>query len=328
MKQSYSRRKLHCVLLVVVFVVKSCTLIEAAGAEREFDEQHDVASKTQVLPANHKMLPEKQQAEVSAKSFSSSSSSLPPHSTQSSKHHKKSPLRQARQYDAAASAMSAAGSSASAGYAALAGDSSGGSTYAASGALPLMSGHSGASGYGSGVSSAYGPYGSASQMDAYGGISGHNDWSRGYQQPPPPVPLGYPSMPPAAPFGGMFSSAASNSPFPLISKMGFDVSEIVCTAIAVALGAVIIGAPFVLIYLFVMNQMQPGGPAGPGAGVGGGSISLTGPTSSTTVSGRKKRHASLLPETLLKQLGPLVDNEQLQQTLKTLVRAMAKYSNA
>lgn len=138
-------------------------------------------------------------------------------------------------------------------------------------------------------------------------------------------PAGYPSSFGAGvgPLSSMFAStmgAGGGSMFPLMGK-GFDLSEIVCTAIAVAIGAVIIGAPFILIYLFVMNQMNGNGPS---LGQNGGAISLTGPTSSTTVSGRKKRHTSL-PEALFKHLSPLVNSEQVSDTFKALMKSISKY---
>lgn len=137
---------------------------------------------------------------------------------------------------------------------------------------------------------------------------------------------GYPSMsPPIFPTASTTSgplASFSSSMFPLMSK-GFDISEIVCTAIAVAIGAVIVGAPFILIYLFIMNHMNGNNGA---IGPNGGSISLTGPTSSTTVSGRKKRHTSL-QEALFKQLSPLVNNEQVAQTFKALMSSIAKYQH-
>lgn len=139
--------------------------------------------------------------------------------------------------------------------------------------------------------------------------------------PPPP---GHPLA--GGPLASMFNSggllSASGSMFPLMAK-GFDVSEIICTAIAVAIGAVIVGAPFILLYLFLMNQMNGG--SGPGGmGPSGGAISLTGPTSSTTVSGRKKRQTSF-PEALFRQLSPLVNNEQLASSFKMLMNSLAKY---
>jgi hypothetical protein len=140
--------------------------------------------------------------------------------------------------------------------------------------------------------------------------------------PPPPSPGSFASplaaMFPSAPGSGLFSSSGG---FPLMAK-GFDLAEIVCTAIAVAIGAVIVGAPFILLYLFVMNQMQGSGPNA--MGPSGGAISLTGPTSSTTVTGRRKRHTNL-SDALFKQLSPLVNSEQVAQTFKALMSALAKY---
>lgn len=112
--------------------------------------------------------------------------------------------------------------------------------------------------------------------------------------------------------------------FPMMGAKGFDIAEVVCTAIAVAIGAVIVGAPFILLYLFVMNQMNGNGVGGLGGTGPGGSISLTGPSASTTVNGRKKRHTSF-SEALFMQLSPLINNEQVANTFKTLMKSIAKY---
>lgn len=120
--------------------------------------------------------------------------------------------------------------------------------------------------------------------------------------------------------GGLFSGVGGG---PLMAK-GFDLAEVVCSAIAVAVGAVIVGAPFILLYLFIANQVQGGSGGGLGGAGGGPSISLTGPTSSTNVSGRRKRQTSF-PEVLLKQLSPLINSEQVTHSLKMLMSSMAKY---
>lgn len=140
--------------------------------------------------------------------------------------------------------------------------------------------------------------------------------------PPPPLPASFGGNGPLAPmFPGGGSGLFASSGFPLMAK-GFDLAEVVCTAIAVAIGAVIIGAPFILLYLFIMNQMQGSGSNGMGGS--GGAISLTGPTSSTNVNGRKKRHTNL-SEALFKQLSPFVNNEQVAQTFRALMNSLAKY---
>lgn len=138
----------------------------------------------------------------------------------------------------------------------------------------------------------------------------------GYPAHPQPLPPPPPSFGLASMFPGSLSSG-----FPLMAK-GVDLAEIVCTAIAVAIGAVIVGAPFLLLYLFFMNHMQGSGPNA--LAPGGGSISLTGPTSSTTVTGRKKRHTNL-SDALFKQLSPLINTEQLAQAFKILMGSLAKY---
>lgn len=221
--------------------------------------------------------------------------------------------RQGRQYDGPMGAPS------SGSYAALASDAG-----AYVGAQVPLGGGSGYSGAGSGAGTA--GYAGELASGAYSPANGYHADAigRGY---PAPVHSAYPS---AAPFGlsSMMGPAATSgllSPggptWPLLAK-GFDVSEIICTAIAVAIGAVIVGAPFILLYLFVMNQMGANGPGGMGAS--GGAISLTGPSSSTTVNGRKKRQTSF-SEALFKQLGPLVNNEQLANSFKVLMSAISKY---
>ena len=150
----------------------------------------------------------------------------------------------------------------------------------------------------------------------YGGLESHQ--------------AGYPSMHSSSAYSGSNhpyygSSLAASSPswsssFPLLSS-GFGISEIACVAVAVVIGAIVLGGPFILLYLFMMNQMN----GGMGQQGQQGAISLTGPSSSTTVNGRKKRQASL-SEALFNQLSPLINNEQLLTTFKGLIRAMAKYS--
>lgn len=219
-------------------------------------------------------------------------------------------IRHSRQYDAPIS------SSSSGNYAAVSGDSG---AYVAQ--VPLTG-----TNYGPGSSSG-GSYAN-DLANAYHPNIYHDPISlaRGYSAGVGPMHHNAAAYPP--PYGGssIFSAGGagsgllSSSMFPLMSK-GLDLSEIVCTAVAVAIGAVVIGAPFILIYLFVMNQMNGNGPS---MGPSGGSISLTGPTSSTNVSGRKKRQISW-PEALFKQLNPLVDHEQVANTFKALMNSIAKY---
>lgn len=144
-------------------------------------------------------------------------------------------------------------------------------------------------------------------------------------------PAGYPSMHSSSAYSSAShpyygSSMAATSPswsssFPLLSS-GFGISEIACVAVAVVIGAIVLGGPFILLYLFMMNQMN-GGLGQPGGQQG--AVSLTGPTSSTTVNGRKKRQASL-SEALFNQLSPLINNEQVLFTFKGLINSLAKYS--
>lgn len=217
--------------------------------------------------------------------------------------------RQSRQYDGSL------GTSSTGSLASISGD---GAAYVAQ--MPL-----GGANYGPSSGSIAASYGSGDVSSPYHSNAYHDPLSiaRGYPSqsfsPMHHPQAAYPSS--ISPLSSMFGSGPlSSSMFPLMTK-GFDVSEIVCTAIAVAIGAVIVGAPFILIYLFVMNQMNGNGPS---MGPSGGAISLTGPTSSTTVSGRKKRHTSI-PEALMKQLSPLVNSEQVANTFKMLMNSIAKY---
>ena len=245
--------------------------------------------------------------------------------------------RQSRQYDSL-------GSSSAASYTQPAGsDSSGASYLGASGSSPAMSqsaAAAAAAAYGA-ASADLGTYSMPSyhepslmhpqqQQHARAGLQHHMAYG---PAPHAHLAAGGGALGPmfAGATGGPGGLLAGSAPFPLMAK-GFDLAEIVCTAIAVAIGAVIVGAPFILLYLFVMNQMQGGGGGGPLGGLGGGpgaggggSISLTGPSSSTNVSGRKKRQTSF-PDVLIKQLSPLVNSEQVAQSFKMLMSALAKYS--
>lgn len=302
--RSILQSRYSSLLCAVLIVFGACTksLIATSTDQETFQSENvnnlnkinEDSSKT--LPANHRMDPEVEE-KVAVKTKPSSG-------------------RQSRQYDGPMSASS------SGNYAAISGD---GGAYVAQ--VPLTGtnygpGSSPANSYANELSgSAYHPNVYHDPMSLARGYSAqmsplHHPSVAGYS----PAPLGGPisSIFSAGPFGG--GGLLSSSMFPLMSK-GFDVSEIVCTAVAVAIGAVIIGAPFILIYLFVMNQMNNSGPNG---GPSGGAISLTGPTSSTTVSGRKKRQTSL-PEALFKQLSPLVNNEQVASTFKALMSSIAKY---
>lgn len=294
-------------VLLTVTCTSLCLARQATATETESSQEYSqngigaagsVSDASKNIPANHKM---EEEEDLNSSQATSAS-------------RKKG--RQSRQYDTPISTSS------SGNYASISGD---GAAYVAQ--MPV----SGTS-Y---VGSSSNPSAAASYVNdlagAYQSAAYHDPMSMaraGYPTPPMPGPAmhhpaGYSSPFGASPLSSMFAStmgAGSGSMFPLMSK-GFDLSEIVCTAIAVAIGAVIVGAPFILIYLFVMNQMNGNGPS---MGPSGGAISLTGPTSSTTVSGRKKRHTSL-PEALFKQLSPLVNSEQVFDTFKTLMSSVAKY---
>lgn len=241
--------------------------------------------------------------------------------------------RNARQYDGPLSTSSTGN------YAALSGDSG---AYVGGSGMPSLNAGYGSAGASAGGISAYAgdPMGSNMYSSSAGAGPYHDQFSLagraaagypgmhnagGYQQAMQSLPPGSFGGGAGGPLSGMFSGAGggllSSSGFPLMAK-GFDLAEIVCTAVAVAIGAVIVGAPFILLYLFVMNQMQGNGPSA--IGPSGGAISLTGPSSSTTVTGRKKRHTSL-SEALFRQLSPLVNTEQVAQTFKVLMNSLAKY---
>lgn len=120
---------------------------------------------------------------------------------------------------------------------------------------------------------------------------------------------------------------------------GFSIGEIICGLVALTIGAVILGAPFFLIYLALMGNFS-----------GSGTLSLTNPTSAsgatggaTQANGRRKRlavfetmnmdeQASMHPDlaavgdALVKQLSPLVDLGQVSKTFKHLIRSIEKYS--
>lgn len=145
------------------------------------------------------------------------------------------------------------------------------------------------------------------------------------------------------PFGSGTGNLWTSSMTPFMNK-ALDLPEIVCNAIALAVGTIIIGAPFVLIYLLVSNHMNGGsGPGGLGSlfgnlggnGLGGhsasgGSITLTGPNSQTNGNGRRKRQVNETRagrEALLRQAGLLGDgSKQLEFALKSLIDSLAKYS--
>lgn len=123
---------------------------------------------------------------------------------------------------------------------------------------------------------------------------------------------------------------------------GFTIGEIICTVVAIAIGAIILGAPFFLIYLALMGNFS-----------GSGTLSLTNPAqgstaaggATTTVNGRRKRlaifeqmnskddqkHASefvALADSIMSQLSPFVDIQQVAGTFKRLVSSIEKYGKS
>ena len=146
---------------------------------------------------------------------------------------------------------------------------------------------------------------------------------------------GFGSLPSSSFGGGLMSSASS-----ALSHWtnGFTLSEIICGLIAVTIGAIILGAPFFLIYLALMGNFS-----------GSGTLSLTNPLqgtssaggTSTTVSGRRKRLAILEPlsekqiknpdvmafaESIASHLSPFVNMQQVSGTLKQLLESMERFS--
>lgn len=122
---------------------------------------------------------------------------------------------------------------------------------------------------------------------------------------------------------------------------GWGLGEIVCTLIAISIGAIILGAPFFLIYLALMGNFS-----------GSGTLSLTNPTgaaaagaTTTVTNGRRKRLAIFeqlnslsemskqssdfgkFVESILHQLNPLVDVRQVTETFKHLTESIERYSN-
>lgn len=149
----------------------------------------------------------------------------------------------------------------------------------------------------------------------------------------------------SGPTSGGFMSSATNA----LSHWtgGFGISEIICSIVAIAIGAIILGAPFFLIYLALMGNFS-----------GSGTLNLTNPTSgtlvspaggaATTVNGRRKRlaifeqlssslnehqrrHSSELvgtfADSIVNQLSPFVDLQQVTTTFKRLVDSIEKFSH-
>lgn len=329
-----------CNLILLLITMDQASSIEAT---KQDSSKQNKNTQSDVVPANHRLEPgagSSQGARALVESVLELSSSMASGVDSS----KTTGARQGRQYDAA-SAASSSGSH----YAALAGD---GGAYV--GQVPIGGSPSG--GFvgvgGQAGPSAYGPSGDpfgGGSMTGFGAHHTADSLARAYGQATSTgahhlqVPAhnygaslaaaGYPGMTGSninslgsllAAGGAGGSNLLSGSMFPLMSK-GFDLSEIVCSAIAIAIGTVIIGAPFILIYLFVINQVNSGSGSGSGGlSPSGGPITLTGPSSNTNVSGRRKRQTGL-PEALFRQLSPLMNSEQLMQTFKILMNSLAKY---
>lgn len=108
---------------------------------------------------------------------------------------------------------------------------------------------------------------------------------------------------------------------------GFGIAEIVCTLIALAIGAIILGAPFFLIYLFLMGNFS-----------GSGTISLANPTQSTSptgtttvnANGRRKRSIEEFQSAVIKHLAKNVktnnlDSDSILRTIENLNPAFDSY---
>jgi len=149
--------------------------------------------------------------------------------------------------------------------------------------------------------------------------------------------------------GGGIMSGASHALSHWTS--GLTITEIICGFIAVSIGAIILGAPFFLIYLALMGNFS-----------GSGTLSLTNPTgaagaasasgaSGSASNGRRKRLAIFEPNQLAveyhdlaqkhlsnfelgkftasiaSQLTPFMDVEKISRTFKQLVQSIEKYTS-
>jgi len=135
--------------------------------------------------------------------------------------------------------------------------------------------------------------------------------------------------------GGLMSTASS-----ALSHWtgGFGISEIICGLIALSIGAVILGAPFFLIYLALMGNFS-----------GSGTLSLTNPNapaaggSAPPANGRRKRLAIFeqigsnrksdqlsnfvaLANSAVSRLSPLIDTDKMVGTFRQLIDSIEKYS--
>lgn len=136
--------------------------------------------------------------------------------------------------------------------------------------------------------------------------------------------------------GGLMTSASN-----MLSHWtsGFSIGEIICGIVAIAIGAIILGAPFFLIYLALMGNFS-----------GSGSLSLTNPGTggaaggAPPANGRRKRLAIYEPlgsmkegrrsaelfamaDNIVNQISPFIDVQQVANTLRRLVASIEKYSS-
>lgn len=295
-------------LYTFLFATVICSSIYLSSPVKCLDQQQqqETSIPTRVETENAKDLQHPSNHKMSIQELDHDHVELKDNSD-SSKSERSTSGRRGRQYDGLMST-----SSANSDYASVPGD----------GYLPqsTMSSSRSAAGYSNGGSSVgygsdMGPPGAYPSMESSMYQYGRSGFPSASASAMPPI-----HAPPVFGTHGLFGGGL----FPMMGAKGFDIAEVVCTAIAVAIGAVIIGAPFILLYLFVMNQMNGNGAGGLSGAGPGGSISLTGPSASTTVNGRKKRHTSF-PEALFMHLSPLVNNEQVVNTFKTLMKSIAKY---
>lgn len=187
-------------------------------------------------------------------------------------------------------------------------------------------------------------------------IANHRQWpgghghNFGYPYGQGPYGAAYPNSLLHSAFNGPISSmfaSGTNLLTPLMSK-ALDLPEIICNAIALAIGTIIVGAPFILIYLLISSHMN-GSSSGPGSlgnlfgnlgamggglggnGSGGGTIALTGPNSQNQNNGRRKRQVNdnsrAKKETLKRQLSLLSNPQKLEFALKSLIESISKYDN-
>lgn len=158
----------------------------------------------------------------------------------------------------------------------------------------------------------------------------------------------YLNEPPYSPWtAGSTSSGLMSSASHALSHWtgSFGIAEIICSLVVLAIGAIILAAPFFLIYLVLMGNFS-----------GSGQISLANPTQATTptgsttvnANGRRKRSIQDLNSTIvnsmakglkiaglnqgtllsaIKHLDPTVNPQQLNDILKRLTNSFESLSN-